>query len=77
MNRDPEKLRRELADLVNEQADTAEIETLTDEERRRYEERQERINELCDELHRIAARSRLEANGSVKEERLDAVDHRA
>jgi hypothetical protein len=54
MNRDPEKLRRELADLVNEQADTAEIETLTDEERRRYEERQELINELCDELHRIA-----------------------
>jgi hypothetical protein len=39
MNRDPEKLRRELADLVNEQADTAEIETLTDEKRRRYQER--------------------------------------
>jgi hypothetical protein len=54
MNRDPEQLRRELADLVNKQADTSEIETLTDEERRRYEERQEVINELCDELHRIA-----------------------
>jgi hypothetical protein len=54
MYRDPEQLRRELADLVNEQADTAEIETLTDEERRRYEERQDLINELCDELHRIA-----------------------
>jgi hypothetical protein len=54
MYRDPEQLRRELADLVNHQADTAEIETLTDEERRGYEERQDLINELCDELHRIA-----------------------
>jgi hypothetical protein len=51
---DPEQLRRELADLVNDQADTGEIETLTDEQRRGYEERQELINELCDELHRIA-----------------------
>jgi hypothetical protein len=54
MYRDPEQLRRELAHLVNEQADTARIETLTDEERRRYEERQLLINQLCDELHRIA-----------------------
>lgn len=54
MYRDPEQLRRELADLVNDQADTAEIETLTDEERRGFEQRQELINELCDELHRIA-----------------------
>ena len=56
MNRDPEQLRRELADLVNDQADTAEIKTLTDEERRGYEGRGQEglINELCDELHRIA-----------------------
>jgi hypothetical protein len=30
---------------------------LTDAERRGYEERRERINELCDELHRLAART--------------------
>jgi hypothetical protein len=61
MNRDPEQLRRELADLVNEQADTAELRTLTDAERRGYKERQDRINELCDELHRMAARSHADA----------------
>jgi hypothetical protein len=57
MNGDPEQLRRELADLVYDQADTAELRTLTDAERRGYEERRERTNELCDELHRIAART--------------------
>jgi len=57
MNRDHEKLYRELADLVNDQADAAEMRTLTDADRRGFEQRQERINELCDELHRIAART--------------------
>jgi hypothetical protein len=61
MNRDPEQLRRELADLVNDQADTAELRTLTDAERRGFEERQERINELCDELHRFASRTHSDA----------------
>jgi hypothetical protein len=56
MNRDPEKLRRELAHLVNEQTDTAEKRTVTDVERRVSENRQKQINELCDELHRIANR---------------------
>jgi hypothetical protein len=65
MNRDPEQLRRELADLVNEQADTAELRTLTDAERRGYEERQDRINELCDELHRMAARSHTDAEAGT------------
>ncbi len=64
MNRDPEQLRRELADLVNDQADTAELRTLTDAERRGYKERQDRINELCDELHRMAARSHTDAAGT-------------
>jgi hypothetical protein len=57
MNRDPEKLYRELANLVNDQADAAEMRTLTDADRRGFEQRQERINELCDELQRIAART--------------------
>jgi hypothetical protein len=57
MNRDPKQLRHELADLVNDQADTAEMRTLTDADRRGFEQRQERINELCDELQRIAART--------------------
>ena len=61
MNRDPEELRRELADLVSHQADTAEMRRLTNAECRGFEERQERINELCDELHRIAARSHADA----------------
>jgi hypothetical protein len=55
MNRGPEQLRQELAHLVNDQADTAEMRTLTDVARRGFDQRQERINELCDELHRIAA----------------------
>jgi hypothetical protein len=35
--------------------------TFTDAERRECEERQKRINELCDELHRIAARTHTDA----------------
>jgi len=66
MYRDPEQLRRELADLVNDQADTADIETLTDEERRGYEERQELINELCDELHRIATTIHADDKATVQ-----------
>jgi hypothetical protein len=61
MNRDPKQLRRELADLVSDQADSAELRKLTDAERRGFEERQGRINELCDELQRIAARSHADA----------------
>jgi hypothetical protein len=60
MNRDPEQLRHELARLVNDQADTAEMRTVTDAECRISEERQMLINELCDELHRIANRSHKE-----------------
>ena len=57
MNGGPIKqLRRELAHLVYDQADTAELRTLTDAERRGYEARP-RTNEVCDELHRIAART--------------------
>jgi hypothetical protein len=58
MDRDPKRLRRELAQLVNDQADTAEKRTLTDTERRECEERQQHINEVCDELHCLAARTR-------------------
>ena len=39
MNGDPEQLRRELADLVYDQADTAKLRTLTDAERRGSEAR--------------------------------------
>jgi hypothetical protein len=65
MNRDPEQLRRELADLVYDQADTAEMRTLTDAARRGFEQRQGRINELCDELHRIAARIHTDAEAGA------------
>jgi hypothetical protein len=65
MNLDPEKLRRELADLVYDQADTAEMTTLTDADRRGYEKRQKQINELCDELHRIAARIHTDAEAAA------------
>jgi hypothetical protein len=61
MDRDPERFRLELAQLVNDQADSMEKKTLTDAERRECEERQKRINELCDELHRIAARTHTDA----------------
>ena len=56
MERDPERFRLERA-LVNDQADSMEKKTLTDAERRECEERQKRINELCVELPRIAART--------------------
>jgi hypothetical protein len=61
MDRDPDRFRLELAQLVNAQADSMEKKTLTDAERRECEERQKRINELCDELHRIAARTHTDA----------------
>jgi hypothetical protein len=57
MDRDPERFRLERAQLVNDQADSMEKKTLTDAERRECEERQKRINELCVELPRIAART--------------------
>jgi hypothetical protein len=66
MNRDPELLRLELAHLVNGQADMAEMTTLTDAERRGYKERQGRINEVCDELHQIAARSHTDAEAGTR-----------
>jgi hypothetical protein len=52
-NPDSKQLRLELARLVNDQADTAEMRTLTEAERRVFEERQKQINALCDELHRV------------------------
>ena len=50
MDRHREQVRLELAQLVNEQADTMEKRTLTAAERRECEKRQKRINDLCDEL---------------------------
>ena len=61
MDRDPERFRFERAQLVNDQADSMEKKTLTDAERRECEERQKRINELCVELPRIAARTHTDA----------------
>ncbi len=57
MDREPEQLRRELARLVNDDADAAEKRTLTDAEHRDRDVRQKRIGELCDELQRLATRS--------------------
>jgi hypothetical protein len=57
MDREPEQLRRELARLVNDEADAAEKRTLTDAEHRDRDVRQKRIGELCDELQRVAARA--------------------
>jgi hypothetical protein len=61
MDHDPERFRLELAQLVNDQADSMEKKTLTEAQRRECEERQKRINELCDELHRTAARTHTDA----------------
>ncbi len=58
MGREPEQLRRELAQLVNDEADAAEKRTLTDAEHRDRDIRQKRIGELCDELQRMASRQR-------------------
>jgi 5-carboxymethyl-2-hydroxymuconate isomerase len=60
MDRDSNQLRLELAQLVNDQADTAEKRAFTDAELRVFEGRQRQINELCDELHRIAIRAHKE-----------------
>jgi hypothetical protein len=54
MDRDREQVRLELAQLVNDQADAMEKRTLTATERREREKRLKWINELCDELRRIA-----------------------
>jgi hypothetical protein len=51
--RDSQKLPHVLVALTERQIETLERETfggLTDAERREYEERQERIDELCDQL---------------------------
>jgi hypothetical protein len=51
--RNPAARPRELVQLMERQIDSLERGTfggLTEEERREYEERQERIDELCDEL---------------------------
>jgi|HubBroStandDraft_2_1064218.scaffolds.fasta_scaffold722664_2 hypothetical protein len=54
MDHHREKVRLELAQLVNDQADAMEKKTLTPAERRDREKRQKQIHELCDELRRIA-----------------------
>jgi hypothetical protein len=56
MERDPVRVRRELNQLIQKQIDTVELETFggtTDVERRDYEERRKRIDELYDELQRF------------------------
>ena len=56
MERDPVRVRRELAQLIQKQIDTVELETFggtTDAERREYEERRKRIDELYEELQRF------------------------
>jgi hypothetical protein len=57
MELNPGPLRLELAQLVKEQADMTEKKVLTQAERCGCQERQKRINELCDDLHRIATRT--------------------
>jgi hypothetical protein len=55
MDRDPVRVRQELTELIQKQIDTIEKETFggaTDVERREYEERRKRIDELYDELQR-------------------------
>jgi len=54
MELNPGPLRLELAQLVKEQADMTEKKALTDTEHRGCQERQKRINEICDDLHRLA-----------------------
>jgi hypothetical protein len=52
--RDPQKLPRELVQLMEKQIDSLEKETfvgVTDAERREYVQRQDRIDELCETLH--------------------------
>jgi hypothetical protein len=52
--RNPEGLPRELVELMEKQIHSLEKETfggVTDAERREYEERQDRIHELCGQLH--------------------------
>jgi hypothetical protein len=54
MDRRREEVRLELAQLVKDQADAMEKRTLTTADRREWEKRKKRIDELCDELRRIA-----------------------
>jgi hypothetical protein len=56
MERDLLRVRRELSELIQKQIDTIEKETFggaTDAERREYEERRKRIDELHRELQRL------------------------
>jgi Leu/Phe-tRNA-protein transferase len=56
MERDLVRVRRELTQLIQKQIDTVELETFggaTDAERREYEERRKRIDELYEELQRF------------------------
>jgi hypothetical protein len=56
MECDPVRVRRELTQLIQKQIDTVELETFggaTDAERRDYEERRKRIDELYCELQRL------------------------
>jgi hypothetical protein len=59
MERSAEQLRLELSRLFYEQADSAEKKTHTVAERCKSEERQERINELCADLRRMALKRTL------------------
>jgi hypothetical protein len=54
----PQKLPRDLVQLMEQQIESLEKETfggLTDAERREYEERQDRIDELCQKLRYLQA----------------------
>jgi hypothetical protein len=56
MDRDPRQLQSEINQLVKKQLNTLVRETfggVTDTERREYEQRQKRIDELYGELHRL------------------------
>jgi hypothetical protein len=56
MDRDPKQLQSEINQLVKKQLDTLVRETfggVTDTERREYEQRQKRIDELYAEMHRL------------------------
>lgn len=65
MELNPGSLRLELAQLVREQADMTEKKVLTEAERRGCQERQRRINEICDDLHRLATRAHTDHEEKV------------
>jgi hypothetical protein len=60
-----EQIRLDLARLVYEQADSAEKRTLTAAERRKCAERQKRINELCIDLRRMAAKAHADREKKI------------